>query len=101
MNITNLQKEIGSGKELSQFDHDELKYVQKPLGKAIYKSSLENRRGRPRVEHKAHWSDKVVCDICGAETLRSNQSSHKKRQKHLIYVKINKKLRDALIEDSE
>jgi len=96
MDVKKIQDEIQKGKQLSKMSVEELKYVQKPIGKAIYDSSAK-KTGRPRLENKVHWSDKVICDVCGVETLRSNQSTHKKSEKHLMYMKINKKLQDILL----
>ena len=67
-----IQKNLKEKKELVQCNEDELKYVQKPLGKAIYKC------GRPRKEdaEKCHWSDKVKCDTYGKTFMRSAKTWH-------------------------
>jgi len=94
MNVKETQEKLKSGTAVTNLSNDEIKYAMTPIGKSIYKNSI----GRPRVENKKKWNDRIVCDICGTEVLRSNQSSHKKSEKHLIYVNMNKKLRDILIE---
>ena len=89
-----IQKNLKEKKELVQYDEDELKYVQKPLGKAIYKA------GRPKKsdDEKAKWNDKIKCSICNKEYIRSASNAHKITQYHKIHSKMNDKLKKLLIE---
>jgi hypothetical protein len=98
MDISQIQAKIREGNPINSYEVDELKYMQTPIGKEIYKNSENKKLGRPKVTDKAHWSDKVRCEYCNIEILRSNQSSHKKTKKHQLQLKINKKLRDLLVE---
>lgn len=95
MNIKEIQYKLSEGNGLALCDIDELKYVQKPIGKGIYEFALDNKS---KNKQKANWNDKVKCKVCGSITLRSNQSEHKKSKKHLLYENINGKLRELLIE---
>lgn len=86
---------IEEEKELVLFNHEELKEVQKPIGKAIYKAKV----GRPRkMKDKALPSDRVKCKYCGKVYRRSNKSAHDKTQIHKIYVKMNNNMKKLLID---
>lgn len=93
MEIREIQDRLREGNGLTSFSVEELKYVQKPIGKQIYKNAIE-----PVIKEKPKWDDKVTCKVCGAVTLRSNQSSHKNSKKHKLYEDINSKLRSVLLE---
>jgi hypothetical protein len=87
------KEKIKKNKSLTQYNIEELKYVQKPLGKSLYK----NKVGRPVKQEKTKPSDSVICDICGGRFIRSNRFNHKKTKKHKIYEDMNIKLRNLLI----
>ena len=93
MNMNKVQKNIVD-KELTQLTNKELKYVQKPLGKALYKG-----RPKKKEDEKAHWSDRIKCDVCAKEFTRSARNAHNLTKEHLIYSKMNKKLKKLLIDD--
>ncbi len=80
-------------KELINYNEDELKYITKPVGKAIYLG-----RGRPKKNNKLHWSDIITCNICNKTFTRSARTAHNKTNHHQIYLKINEKLRKILVE---
>lgn len=90
--IEDIQTNLKDQKGLSQYNVEELKYVQKPLGKALYKHV-----GRPKSENKAHWNDKIICKICGGKFTRSARTGHDKTKVHQIYAKMNDKMRKLLI----
>jgi hypothetical protein len=100
---TNLKKGI----PLTMYEPDTLKYINKPIGKAIYKKYENiknpeykpNKPGRPRknVEEKAKPKDIVKCIICPGQYTRSNVSSHNKTKVHLIYLNMHEKLRKTLM----
>lgn len=46
---------------------------------------------RQPVKKKAHWKDRIKCQICGGEYTRSAVSAHRGTKKHQIYAKANKK----------
>src|ERR1700677_1702569 len=89
-----LHTSIKENKGLSQYTSEELKYVQKPLGKAIYKC----RRPKKEDSEKCHWSDKVKCDTCGKTFMRSARTAHNNTNFHKIHIKMNDKLKKLLIE---
>jgi len=94
MDIKETKEIISSGKPIIDYDNNSLKYVQKPLGKALY-------RGRPRKneEDKGKPTDKIKCSLCGNSFTRSNRSHHNKTQRHLLYDKVNKKMAKLVIDD--
>lgn len=51
------------------------------------------------TKKKAHWSDKLSCEICGGTYTRSAVSSHRGTKKHQIYAKTNKKLLKLMRDD--
>lgn len=91
-----VQAEIFKGKPVYALTKEEFNYTQKPLGKAIYKHSV----GRPRKEpdEKTSPKDKIVCDICGRTFTRSGRTNHKRSQFHKAHEKINRKLKELLID---
>jgi len=95
MEIKEIQNRLKEGNGMVSFSVDELKYVRKPIGKQIYKSIVEEVK---EEKPKPRWDDKVKCKVCGSVTLRSNQSTHKKSQKHKLYEGINEKIRNVLLE---
>jgi hypothetical protein len=97
MDKTKIQKNLNYGKALTLYDDDELRYVQKPIGKAIYKNAI----GRPKKkeEDKAHPNDRLICDVCGNKFIRAHRSKHKKTKVHQAYEKMNKKIQKLLIEE--
>lgn len=94
-----VQKELRKGKPVYKLTKDEFDYTQKPIGKAIYKHSVEMKKvGRPKKDIKASPKDRLECEICGKTYVRSSSTHHKRTQYHLAHVKINKKLRELLID---
>ena len=94
MSYTQIQKKIKTCKNLIDYDVDELDYVMKPVGNALYKG-----RGRPRKDDsdKAYPNDRVKCEVCSKYFTRSGRSSHNRTQYHQLHAKMNKKLRELLI----
>jgi hypothetical protein len=117
METKKIQHKLKKGYGIATLNEEELKYLQKPIGKEIYKQSLEEstndfidndrikvndnikRVGRPRLENPGKYSDKIKCKICGQIVSRSNQSNHKRSQRHQIYLKMNEKIRKLLLEE--
>lgn len=44
-----------------------------------------------------HWSDRIKCNVCGIEYIRSNQSAHKRTRVHQAYQDMNDRVRDLLL----
>lgn len=95
MNYRKAQKQITSGKSLVLCDNDTIKYTKEPIGKALVK------RGRPPLETKPHWTDRMKCKICGKEYSRSAVTAHSKTNHHKTYAKFNDKIRNLMLEDNE
>lgn len=88
-NISNIHDNLKKCKSLPLLDENEIKYIQNPIGKAIIKKSLDI--------NKKHYSDKLICDICGGSFTRSHKSAHNKTKLHLAYDNMNKKLMKVLL----
>ena len=98
MQILKIQDRLNEGNGLSTYEVDELKYLDtSPIGKAIY----QNKKGRPKVpeELKAKSSDRIKCEDCGKEYIRSNSTNHKKTKHHIIHDKMNKKLKKMMLDE--
>jgi len=80
--------------DMINYDDSTLRYVQKPVGKALY-------RGRPRKsdEDKGKPNDRIKCNLCGKEFTRSNRSHHNNTQVHLLYKKVNEKMSKLVLID--
>lgn len=95
-----LQEIMKNNKNIENYSDEALKYVQTPIGKAIYKTEIEekkNKLGRPKKEERVKWSDRMICPICSRSVLRSNQSSHKKSQYCVAHKRMNEKIRKMLL----
>lgn len=95
-NIKKSQNQIKNEEYIINFNDDTLKYSQTPIGKALVRG-----RGRPPMaeEDKAKPSDRVKCDLCGHYFIRSNRSSHKKTEKHRLYLRVNKKMAKLVLDN--
>jgi len=89
------KRKLKKGYNLALLDVTTMKYATKPLGKAIYRANV----GRPRKEHKVHWSDRIKCKVCGKEIIRSGRSRHNKTKYHQTYANVGEKLQKILIEN--
>jgi len=107
MNIKNIQENLKKGQSLTLYSAEELKYLESPIGKIIYNTSVEeNEKPIPNNTNipkecigtvYKNWYDKVTCNVCGAVTVRSNQSQHKHTKKHKVYADMNEKIRKLLL----
>ncbi len=94
MSYKKIHNKLKTDKNLVDYDMDELDYVMKPLGAALYKN-----RGRPRMndENKALPSDKVRCEVCSKVFTRSGRSGHNKTTYHRVHLDLNQKLTKLLL----
>jgi hypothetical protein len=96
-----LQEIIKNDKNLANYSNETLKYVQTPIGKALFKTEIEEEKtsklGRPKKEDRVKWSDRMICPICSRSILRSNQSSHKKSQYCQAHKRMNDNVRKMLL----
>ena len=97
--ISDIQKHLKTGRSIPLLDENDIKYIQKPIGKAIYKEVL----GRPkkREEDKAQPSDRLICNICGGKYVRSHRSAHNKTKVHKAYENMNHKLTKILLDTED
>lgn len=62
---------------------------------------LNNKEVIPEREikkgKKCNWYDRVKCEVCGGEFIRSARSQHKKTKLHLAYFNLNDKLKNILL----
>lgn len=90
--ISKIQDRLKRDKNIINYIEEEIRYMQKPLGSALYK-------GRPRKddEDKAKPTDRLVCETCGKEFFRSGRAQHKATQYHILHENLNKKLMKMLL----
>lgn len=93
--LTQIREKLKEGKALPLYEVEELKEVQRPLSKAIYKNAV----GRPKKDDKAKWTDRVQCDICNVTFVRSNRSNHCKTKLHKAYNGMNGKIKKLLLNE--
>lgn len=79
-------------KEIINMSLDELKEVQRPVGKAIYIN---------KEVHIKRWQQKIKCEICGQEYMYSNKSNHDKTKIHKILKKANDNMRKLILNEKE
>jgi hypothetical protein len=99
--IQKIQNRLKQAEEVINYDVDELEYLTKPIGKAIYEknSDIKNTRHNRNYKAKKIWDshERVKCDLCGVEYRRSNKSYHEKSKNHLVYKKINDKFKQLIL----
>lgn len=94
--MENIKKNIETQKSLPLCSVEELKFIETPIGKAIY-----TKKGRPKKDdvNKAKWNDRVECKVCGKSFIRSGRSKHKKSQFHQAYENMHEKMRNLMIKN--
>lgn len=105
MRSRELQEIMKNDKNIANYSDEALKYVQTPIGKALYKTEISteipeektSKMGRPKKDNRVKWSDRMTCEICSRSILRSNQSSHKKSQYCMAHQRMNQKIRKMLL----
>jgi hypothetical protein len=101
--INRIQQKLKKGKGIIAYNNEELRYLQKPLGKAIYKNAINQPIGRPRKseDEKAKPDDRIICDICQGVFTRAHRSAHKKTKVHQAYEKMNGKIQKLLLDEDD
>ncbi|HLX52499.1 MAG TPA: hypothetical protein VKR58_01065 [Aquella sp.] len=94
MDYKKIREKLDKQNGLGLYDIDELNYVQKPLGRAVY---TKKKVGRPKSIKPTHWSDRIKCEVCGDEFTRSAGTLHRKTRHHQDFEKMNNKMRKILI----
>ena len=92
-----IQDKIKHDKIVVDYKVDELKYLKKPIGKALYKYS-ENEKLPLRKKNIPKWKEKVKCVVCGGMYMRSSKTRHEWTQRHKIYNNVNTKIVSLLTE---
>lgn len=93
--IDDIKKRLRDGNEPINCKIDEMSYIRKPVGKAIYTTALEYKQ-EPKKD-RYNRSEKVLCDLCGKYYTRSNKCHHNKTRYHLAYKSINDKFKQLLL----
>jgi hypothetical protein len=87
MDLKKVHNELKSGKSLIDCEMDTLKYIKKPVGRALYEGG------------KAKPDDRIKCQVCGKVFTRWNRSQHNKTQYHKIYLKVESQFKKFLFEE--
>jgi len=97
--MSELYKNLRSGTSIPLLSSDDIKKLEKPVGKAIY----INKYGRPKKkeEDKAKPGDRIICDICGEKFIRSHRSRHNQNKVHQVYAKIHNKLYKVIVDPKD
>lgn len=93
--IKEIQELLKKGHEMMKYESDELSYITKPIGRAIYENSLEERKENIV---KVNRYEKIKCDLCGKTVSKANKSHHNKTQYHQAFEKMNNKLKKILLD---
>jgi hypothetical protein len=102
-NSINHMEMAESGKPILFMNKDEFKYINTPIGKAIYKESYEKKEDELVTPKQSRYrgatkpTDRIKCKICGKIYSRNCKTHHDKTQHHLFYDNMNKKLRELLL----
>ena len=92
--ITNIKKKLGDAPDIINCELDELEYIKKPVGKSIYQRASEEKKTRKK---KWNGKERLVCDLCGGEFVRSHKSDHEKTKYHITYKIVNDKFKQLML----
>lgn len=94
--MSDYYKNLRSGRSIPLLSINDIKKLENPIGKAIYKNQI----GRPRKkeEEKAKPNDRLICDVCGEKFIRSHRTRHNQNKVHQAYAKMNKKISKVLLD---
>lgn len=92
--VQRAREEINSDKQIYDYDISTMNYIKKPVGKAIFKRSEEEKQNK-----KTNPRDKVRCNICSKEFTRWNRSKHNKTKHHILCEKIVSKMKNFILDD--
>lgn len=97
--MSNLYKNLRSGKSIPLLSIKDIRNLDKPVGKAIYR----NKIGRPKMkeEDKAKPGDRLVCDVCGEKFIRSHRTRHNQNKVHQAYANIHNKLYKVIVDPQD
>lgn len=122
--IKKIYSQLKTGKSMINMNIDEFRYLDKPIGRALYVGGVEEikhkpigrpltdsekentkskPKGRPRNDPNrlAQPDDILMCEVCGNKFVRKHRTKHKRTKKHLIYERMNKKFMKLFIEDTQ
>ena len=118
MDYAKIRKRLSEQKGLALYDAEEIKYIEKPLGRASYTHNIkppgvalgtlvevpsEIQPGEPEIIkpvlkiRSTNW-DRLKCEICGTVFMRGNRSKHKKTRHHRDFLKFNEKIRKIMLD---
>jgi hypothetical protein len=90
------KEKIKNNKNLNEYTDDELDFLKTRTGKALY-----NEEPKPKEKKKAHWSDRVKCDICGKVFTRSSRNAHNATVYHRLKKEQLEKIKKLVIGGNE
>lgn len=95
--IKSHQNRLKEGYGLPLYEPNELKYIKKPIGSALYKRA----RGRPKKDDniKAKPNDRVRCKICGNFYTRSGKYNHEITKVCQVYARLDKNMKKIIFND--
>lgn len=93
-----IYENLRDGRSIPCLNTEEIKSLQQPLGKAIYKYSIES--SPETYNKKAHPNDRLICNICNGKYTRAHRSAHNKTKVHQAYANMNSKLTKLLLDQN-
>lgn len=79
--------------ELVNMDKNEFNETIKPIGKAIYKQTIDQELNTIEFKNNKNYK---LCKICEKYYHKTNTTHHRRSQYHQIHEKINDRLREFL-----
>lgn len=105
--VINIQEKLKKGNNIIDYDINELNYIRKPIGKAIYNKACEDKKeldktiqqDEIKLKKTKKWdpNEKVICELCGNRYTKSNKAVHETTKIHIAYKNINDKFRLLLL----
>ncbi len=101
--LRELRDSLREGMELCQYGAEEMKYITKPIGRAVYENAYENKDiVKPKKEKKKNNRfERIECELCGRVISKNNKAAHRKTRYHQAFEKMNKKLREFLLDEKK
>lgn len=102
-----LQESLEIGRSIQLLSNEEVKYLYKPIGNAIYCHATDPTNiindnilvDKTKTRRYARYDDRLECLVCGKIYARSSVTSHRKTQFHQFHAKAQRKFRDIIVNE--
>ncbi len=95
------QDKLDKGYNLLQYDNEDVQYIEKPIGRAIYLNS-EIEMDKPEIigDGVPYWKQRCKCKHCGIEISKAYYAQHRRTKACQVHQKVHKKVLDIIINKS-